>query len=414
MSAVKPVPPSVATYIDVFDEAILWSQTRGLPGDWYGLRRKLDTLVRRARMREAEEHTGAPDWAHRLEHKLLIEVLRELLLPAVLDDLVEALRSGEPGDVGVWSPLDRKALERYREREVSADAGVLAALKGHAKKPRHVRVLEGLRALQDLFEARVCLDPLFEAAVLVKEGKQLVEVVETILPPTARLMLSFEVEARFRSHVEEKAIDELEPARAFWHHHLEGLDVWHPVWIALRSPGDHPDPLGTWFVPGIQATYEEVYEQVVTNRRKKAEDEKRKQRAAAAKRRRQQQKEADQRELQARLDREELIRRQERERKRRAEAEKEEQQIRMHHEEQQCERRAEYEQIQQEQRQARIEMIRRNQQPSSALDRRYWLRADERKSRWVVAEWERWCQSKGMSPHEFSDEDRERFIRRIW
>jgi len=29
------------------------------------------------------------------------------------------------------------------------------------------------------------------------------------------------------------------------------------------------------------------------------------------------------------------------------------------------------------------------------------------------SEWERWCKSKGMSPGEFSDEDREKFIGRI-
>ena len=44
----------------------------------------------------------------------LIEVLREWLLAAVLDDHVENLRSGDRGeaDLGVWAPLDRKITER--------------------------------------------------------------------------------------------------------------------------------------------------------------------------------------------------------------------------------------------------------------------------------------------------------------
>jgi hypothetical protein len=78
MNATKPAPRSVAGYIEVFYDAIGWGQMSGLPGDWNGLRRRLDVLSQKVRDREADGiNTHSPGWAHRLEHKILIEVLQE-------------------------------------------------------------------------------------------------------------------------------------------------------------------------------------------------------------------------------------------------------------------------------------------------------------------------------------------------
>lgn len=44
MSAPKPLPRSVPAYIEVFDEELLRGLMRELPGDWNGLRRRLDAL----------------------------------------------------------------------------------------------------------------------------------------------------------------------------------------------------------------------------------------------------------------------------------------------------------------------------------------------------------------------------------
>ena len=86
---------SVATYIGMIDETISWSQGRGLPGDANRLRSRLDALSNRDRAyREAERgSTRAPDWAYRLEQRLVVDELLGSLLPEVLDDLVEELRS---------------------------------------------------------------------------------------------------------------------------------------------------------------------------------------------------------------------------------------------------------------------------------------------------------------------------------
>ncbi len=71
MSAPKPVSRSVPTYIDLFDEELLWGQMRGLPGDWNGLRRRLDALSGKAIDRQAAGATiHTPASAHRLEHSV--------------------------------------------------------------------------------------------------------------------------------------------------------------------------------------------------------------------------------------------------------------------------------------------------------------------------------------------------------
>ena len=77
MSLTKPAPRSVARYIEVFYDAIRWSQMRGLPGDWNGLRRRLEVLSQRVKDLGAERaNAQTPAWAHRLEHNVMIEALQ--------------------------------------------------------------------------------------------------------------------------------------------------------------------------------------------------------------------------------------------------------------------------------------------------------------------------------------------------
>lgn len=414
MSAKKAVSRSVRTYIDLFDEELVWGQMRGLPGDWNGLRRRLDALSQKATDREAAGATiNTPASAHRLEHRLLVDVLREMLLPAVLDGLVDTLRSAwGRADLGVWAPLDRELLKRHRRRESLADASVLAALKKHARKPSHLRILEGLRALEDLDRVGTHLDPGFDPVMLVDEKNHLVEVVESLLPPTARQVLGREVEARFRSHVEGTPINQLEPARAFWHNHIPGVGLGDPIWNQF-SHGDQPDPLGTWFVPGVQAAYEAMHEQVEIERAKEVADEKRVQRAAAARRRRQERKEADQRALQARLEKEERVREQKQERRRQAEAERAEQRIRLERERQQEEQRAEFERAQEQERQARVETKRRSRGPTPSTPIYWKRRPEEIWRRQAEGEFKKWCKKKGVLPQDFTDEHREKVMREI-
>jgi len=64
MNATKPAPRSVAGYIEVFYDAIGWGQMSGLPGDWNGLRRRLDVLSQKVRDREADGITPTARAGH--------------------------------------------------------------------------------------------------------------------------------------------------------------------------------------------------------------------------------------------------------------------------------------------------------------------------------------------------------------
>lgn len=315
MSAAKPFPRSVASYVELFDEVMLWSQMHAPTGDWNKLWRRLDAISLRVRD-DAAGRTSAPNWAYRLEHGVLIEVLGETLLPAVLDDLVETLRSqrgrGET-DPGVWAALDRKPFEEARDRirrhASSAEAGMFAALNQLSKKPSQVR-LEGLRALGALHDARVALAPVFETKVLVGEARHLAEALCNLMPPTATRLLSSAVEIGFRSELEGAPINELGPARPFWHHKLPGLGIWYPVWQGLRFGADQPDLFGTWFVPWLQTIYEERHGRAEAERASKRNEEQRQLRAAEIERERQIREDADERAKEARLREEHARRRQ--------------------------------------------------------------------------------------------------------
>jgi hypothetical protein len=414
MNVIPLTPRSVATYIEIFDEAILWGQMRGLAGDWNRLHRRLDALSQRVREREANgASTRAPDWAHRLEHKLLIDALHEMLLPEALDDLIQALRSqrerGE-ADLGVWAPLDREAMERSRKREWSAEAAAFAALKHHAKKPRHAHIIDGLRALEDLHDVRVRLNPLFDAELLVNEGRHFANAIGTLLPPTARRLLSIEVEARFRSRLEGKSIDQLNPAEAYWHHHLVGLGVWQPVWSRLRSGADHPDPLINRFVSSVQEIYEEAHSEAKADRAKKSKAEQRRRRAAAAKQERQSRKDAERRAEVARLREHEELQRKEEERKRQAEAEEAQERISRERQEQERKWWAESQAQQEKIRKIRLEEIRNR--PPPPPPRLVWKRRPEEiRRRWAESEFEKWRQRRGLSREEVPASVREAFIR---
>jgi hypothetical protein len=255
---------SVATYIGLLDETIRWSQGRGLPGDANRLRSRLDALSKRDRDGEVDwASRRAPDWAYRLEQRLVVDELLRSLLPELLDDLVKELRSRrarDGTDPGVWAALDRGSFAEHRDahrtREVLAEADVLMSLKRHAEKPSHVRIWEAIRALEELHHARMALAPSFDVDTLVREGEHLAEVLRDLLPPMASRLLSRRVEDRFRSELEGTPVDRLEPAASFWHHRIPDLGTWYPVWHKLLYVGDRPDPFGIWFVPDLQATYE--------------------------------------------------------------------------------------------------------------------------------------------------------------
>jgi hypothetical protein len=286
---------------------------------------------------------------------------------------------------------------------------MVEALKRHARNPSHLRILEGLQALEALNAARQALAPLFGDEQLVIEGKHLAEALRTLLPPTAARVLSSEVEARFRSEVEDRLDTEAASRAMFWYHTIPGVGIWHPVWREVASASEAADPIGAWFVEGYQTVYERWHAKAEAERsREEDAEEKRSQVVEEARRRKE---DEDRRSKETRL-REEESRRQRHERERHAleEARKRELRERTERERQ---RRADLE-AQREVERAEGKERARRERDSIPQQPRFWKRrSDEIQQRYAQAEWRAWCRSKGLSRDEVPDDVRDRFMRHI-
>lgn len=250
-------------YIAMFDEVLASALGSGAPGDWNKPQRRLDVLSDRVRTDAAARERGAPGWPYHLERGLWIEVLTESLHPEALARLAETLLDpAEAVDPSVWASLDVDAsaqqATRTDRREARAEAAVLAALHHYAAAPRLPRIVEGIRALEELHEARICIDPIWDERVLEKEARRLGEAMMAMFPPRVRLTIADFVEGSVRSEIEEAPGDELERTPLFWYHHIPGVGFWYPAWSHVLHSGGLREEGGTWFVADTQAAYEEA------------------------------------------------------------------------------------------------------------------------------------------------------------
>lgn len=261
-------PVAIGEYVAVLDAEIQRGQVRGLPGDWYGLHRRLDAIARQVAGHETlgQPKMGLP-WVYSTEYECLIRVLPQVLLCSVLEAVVAALRpfsEGTADDLGIWAPLDIKPFAQrvqcHRHRALWAEAGVVDALARHANKPSHRRIQEGIRALQDLGASRAALEPRLDPKTVMDRGEQLAEALVEVLPPTARSLLSRVIEFELRQDLEGKPIEELDLEQVYWHLRLPGVGYWSPVFAQLRCVAKDPDPLGAWFREVWQEIYEEWYQ----------------------------------------------------------------------------------------------------------------------------------------------------------
>jgi hypothetical protein len=260
MIAETPRIPT-AEYIAMFDEVLASALGSGGPGDWNKLQRRLDALSVRVRTDAVARERGALGWPYRLERGLWIEVLTESLHPEALARLAETLLDEtEAVDTSVWAPLDvaesAQEVTRTDRREARAEAAVLAALHQYVAAPRLPRIVEGIRALEELHEARISTDPIWDWRVLEKEARRLGEAITAMFPPRVRLRLRHFVDCLFRSEIEETPVDKLEPARLFWYHQIPGIGFWYPAWSHVLHDGGLREEGGTWFVADTQAAYE--------------------------------------------------------------------------------------------------------------------------------------------------------------
>jgi hypothetical protein len=130
------------------------------------------------------------------------------------------------------------------------------------------------------------LNPFFDHQLLVSEGTNLDAALRSVLPQTARDLISSLIERAFRRELERTSIELLPPVRGFWHHEIPGLGIWYPLWHRIRGPAAGSNHLGTWFVPDVQETYERWHAEAESLREREERDRELRRRAAAGQRER--------------------------------------------------------------------------------------------------------------------------------
>jgi hypothetical protein len=286
------------TYALMFDEVIAWGLHQGLAGDWVGLRRRLDRSRERLSHEEARQGETTLERASQVELELWARLLTEVLLPDVRHALVTKLRSADEGaDLpAIWITLDIEAFaattRKRTARETDLTVAAHLALSQFAGRPRHVRILEGLRALEGLGESKVSALVRLDGEQILAQGRLLARAINELFPPTARELLGRVVQKRFGTwsarHPTRRLNDEWSTGRPGG----EALRTWNPVWSEILGRPQEADPLGTWFVPEIQKTYQEWHAHAMAEQASAKSAQARQRRADAQRERRRRNKEA--------------------------------------------------------------------------------------------------------------------------
>jgi hypothetical protein len=263
------------TYVELLENALLRSQLRGDPGNWYGLRRQLRAIA--IKMTD-KTSLRIPDWAYELEIDIWVDCLRVTVLPEVLDRLVDRIHDAryswggpEASDRGVWAPLARGGItgSNVLRDGAAAEAALLGAYRQHREKASPRRLGDAIQALKDLVERARLSTASHGVAVLSTEGEYLAHALRIVFPSTARLLLAMAVRRGFEAAVKNMPVRQLPESRALdWYRKYPGLDRWRPIWVtvdqaAREEPGEDEAP--NLFVHEAQ----QVYVVTVRDRRKR-------------------------------------------------------------------------------------------------------------------------------------------------
>lgn len=253
------------TYVELLENALLRSQLRGDPGDWYGLRRRLRAIAVNV------TNGGSlkiPDWAHELEIDMWVECLREHVLPEVLDRVVDEIQGAryswggrEASDRGVWASLAHGGISgsTLLRDGAAAEAALLGAYRQHREKASVPRMRDAIQALNDLCEQALLSTPSHGVAVLSAEGEYLAHALRIVFPSSARLLLAMVVRMEFEAAVKNMPVRQLPESRETdWYRRYPGLDRWRPIWVtvdadARKEPVEDEAP--NLFVDEIQQSY---------------------------------------------------------------------------------------------------------------------------------------------------------------
>jgi hypothetical protein len=253
------------TYIELLENALLRSQVRGDPGNWYSLRRTLRAIATNVTNRGS---LRIPDWAYQLEIDIWVDCLRSNVLPECLDGVVDGIQGaryswGGPGasDRGVWASLARREItgSTLLRDGAAAEAALLGAYRQHREKSSAPRMRDAIQALKDLCEQALLSTPSYGVAVLSAEGEYLAHALRILFPSSARLLLAMAVRMEFEAAVKNMPVRQLPDSTATdWYRRYPGLDRWRPIWVtvdedARKEPGEDEAP--NLFVDETQQTY---------------------------------------------------------------------------------------------------------------------------------------------------------------
>lgn len=269
-------------------ELIEWSQRAGLPGDYMKLWRKHETvfhgIIAPTARRRGE---GSTHQLRHLELEIWVETLHRTLRADILERIAASFAS--VGGSALWESLEperQRQVARAREAwACSAEASFISALLRFRESPACRYLADALHALEDLFEARSPRTGGPGAEQSRQSLDRLVDVIVEKIPPVACEVLASEVEMRFTSEADRSWLNDVSMSRS--KSRLE--DRWIPTWEQFGSSYWRVERTGQWFVPEIQARYEELrLAREVEHARGEAEAEDRRRRSEATEMRRRQ------------------------------------------------------------------------------------------------------------------------------
>jgi hypothetical protein len=243
---------NIAALLELVAQLIEWSEEAGTRVNHARLWRRHDTLL--ARLHDdgstAQDALGR---VRRAEIDAWVETLNGSLLPDVLRSVAGALA---PGQSGIWAGLlqhrRQEAMDRVSRRTRSSVRIFATALRKFRCSPATAHLVEALSGLEQLLEVQ---HPRVQVGMddLVRALEHLVRVLSEELPPIAREVLGRLAEDRFLASIDQRSVVEVCKARTRW------LDpVWTGSWQELEAGHASVEPSGSWFVPHLQAHYEEL------------------------------------------------------------------------------------------------------------------------------------------------------------
>lgn len=250
---------STTNPIEVFTvcaELIDWSQRAGLPGDYVKLWRKHQAVCHRILAPSRRRGEGSTHKLRQLELEIWLETLHRTLRADILERIAVSFAS--VGGSALWEGLGPKRQRQIAcAREAwacSAEASLIAALLRFRQSPACRNLTEALRAMEDLFEARSPRTGGLGAEQLRRSLDRLVDVIVEEIPSVACEVLASEVEKRFSCVADRSWLVDVSMS-----HSKSSLDDrWSPTWEQFGFSHARVEPLGQWFVPQIQARYEEL------------------------------------------------------------------------------------------------------------------------------------------------------------